>query len=60
MQKDWLFLQTIFIYGKYAQKPEEEKRKDFEQIEFNSAHHHSQAKCQLVQTGYINLRINFF
>ena len=61
MQKDWLFLQTIFIYWKiYAKKPEEEKRKEDEQTEFSSAHRHSQAKYQLVQTGYINLRINFF
>ena len=42
---------TIFIYGS-AKKPDE---KEDEQIlaELNSAHRHSQAKYQLVQTTYI-------
>ena len=45
---------TIFIYGS-AKKPDEKKSKEDEQTlaKLNSAHRHSKAKCQLVQTSYI-------
>ena len=53
MQKYWL--PTIFIY-QGAKKPDEKKIKEDEQTlaELSSAYHRSQAKCQLVQTGYID------
>ena len=48
------FLLKIFIYG-IAKKPDEKKSKEDEEIfadlsSFNLIHH-SQAKCQLVQTS---------
>jgi len=54
------FLLKIFIYGR-AKEPDEKKSKKEEQTlaELNSAHHRSQAKCQLVQTSDIK-RIKLF
>ena len=51
---------TIFIYNIYLWKFQEacrERSKDGEQTlaELNSAHHRLQAKCQLVQTGTLNI-----
>ena len=53
------FLPPIFIYG--SVKQHDDKREDDEQTltELSSAHRHSQAKCQLVQTSYIK-RIKLF
>ena len=54
MQNHWLFSSNN-IYFCMCQKTDEKKSKEDEQTlkELNSAHHRSQAKCQLAQTSYI-------
>ena len=53
MQNLFLFSSNNFYFCK-CQKAEEEKSKEDEQtLELNSAHLPAQAKCQLVQPGYI-------
>ena len=54
MQNHWLFSSNNIYFCK-CQKADEEKNKEDEQTleELNSAHIPSQAKCQLVQPGYI-------
>ena len=54
MQNIEFFYLTIFI-SVSAKKLMRKKSKEDEQTleELNSAHRHSQAKCQLIQTSYI-------
>ena len=60
MQNIEFFYLTIFI-SVSAKKLMRKKSKEDEQTleELNSAHRHSQAKCQLIQTSYIK-RIELF
>ena len=54
MQNHWLLSHNKIYFCK-CQNADEKKSKEDKQTleELNSAHHRSQAKCQLVQTSYI-------
>ena len=56
MQNHWLFSSNNIYFCKCQKADEKQKSKEDEQTlgELNSAHRYSQAKCQLVQTSYIN------
>ena len=56
MQKYWLFSSNDIYLWKCQKAWWEKKSKEDKQTlaELSSAHRRSQAKCQLVQTNYIN------
>ena len=53
--QNYLLFSSKKIYFCKCQRVDAKKKKENEQTleELNSAHHHSQAKCQLVQTNYM-------
>ena len=53
MQNHWLFSSNNIYFCKHQKADENKSEKDGQTLELNSAHRHSQAKCQLVQTNYI-------
>ena len=61
MQNHLLFSSNDIYFCECQKGDEKKKSKEDEQTleELNSAHHRSQAKCQLVQTSYIK-RIKLF
>ena len=56
MLNHWLFSSNNIYFCKCQNADEKKKSKEDEKTleELNSAHRRSQAKCQLIQTGYIN------
>ena len=60
MQNHWPFSSNNIYFCKYQKADEKKKKRRGANLEeLNSAHRHSQSKCQLVQTRYIK-RIKLF